>query len=569
LCLSGAALAVALAAPAYADNGPDVSSWQHPNGLAINWSQVRSDGHTFAIVKATEGPTGGSPYTNPYFAADWAAVRANGMYRGAYHFAQPALPAAQSATDQASYFISAVGNTSEGGDLPPALDLEVTNGLSPDDLIAWTQAFVSTVQSMTGRKPLIYFSPNFWKTNMKNTTAFNSYPLWIADWNGGNGPTLPLPGGWSSYTFWQYTSSGSVAGIQGRVDLSQYCCDPASLTALAYGAAKWAGWYSLGGSAAGRVAVGTNGDGRLEGFARGPNGTISHIWQTSAGAGWSSWYSLNGIGAGDPQVATNRDGRLEAFVVGTNGQLYHAWQVSPSGGWTSWYSLGGSFAGRPSVVVNGDGRLEAIVGGTDSAVWHVWQVAPGSGWTQPYTLGGSTTNDPAAATNADGRLEVFARRADQKVWHSWQVAPGSGWGNWYSLGGTLTGTPAATTNTDGRLEVFSLGADHTLYHAWQTLPSGGWFQFSSFGGSFSSDPVIAKNADSRLEIFLLDGSGQVAHAWQVAPGRGWVPFATLSGFIASSPPGVGTNADGRLELLVRGTDNTVWHAWQTARNGGL
>ncbi|MDP9324961.1 MAG: hypothetical protein M3O87_00300, partial [Candidatus Dormibacteraeota bacterium] len=291
-----------VAFPALAENGPDVSSWQHPNGQGINWSSVHTDGHSFAIVKATESTS----YTNPYFAGDWSAIKANAMYRGAYHFARPAD---SSGAAQANYFLSVVGNTSEGGDLPPALDLEVSDGLSPSALVAWTQSFVQTIEAGTGRKPLIYSYPSFWRNQMGNSTAFTSYPLWLADWTGGSGPNYPLPGGWSQYTFWQYTSSASVPGISGNVDMSQYCCDSASLNGIAYNAARWAMWYPLGGLAAGKVSMGTNGDGRLEAFVRGQDGTVQHIWQNSPGGGWTSWWSLNGPAGGDPVVATNRDGR--------------------------------------------------------------------------------------------------------------------------------------------------------------------------------------------------------------------------------------------------------------------
>ena len=46
--------------------GVDVASYQHPGGAAIDWGQVRSAGHRFAYVKASEGTS----YTNPYFAQD-------------------------------------------------------------------------------------------------------------------------------------------------------------------------------------------------------------------------------------------------------------------------------------------------------------------------------------------------------------------------------------------------------------------------------------------------------------------------------------------------------------------
>jgi GH25 family lysozyme M1 (1,4-beta-N-acetylmuramidase) len=208
--------------------GPDVSSWQHPNGASINWVLVKAAGHSFAFVKATEDTT----YTNPYFAADWKAIQAAGMDRGAYHFARPSS-SPQSAVNQANYFISVVGHTQSPGDLPPALDLEVNGGLSTTDLVSWTQTFLSTVQALTGRVPIIYASPNFWRTSMGNSTAFTGYPLWLAQW--APSPSFPLPGGWTSWTFWQYTDAGTVPGIQGNVDVSQYCCDFGSLSALAFG----------------------------------------------------------------------------------------------------------------------------------------------------------------------------------------------------------------------------------------------------------------------------------------------------------------------------------------------
>ena len=80
--------------------GPDVSSYQHPNGAAINWKKVDESGQQFAIVKATEGAS----YVNPYFAKDYAAAGAAGLVRGGYHFARPAYPIVSSATEQAKAF---------------------------------------------------------------------------------------------------------------------------------------------------------------------------------------------------------------------------------------------------------------------------------------------------------------------------------------------------------------------------------------------------------------------------------------------------------------------------------
>ena len=64
-------------------------------------------------------------------------------------------------------------------------------------------------------KPLIYTSPNFWLANMGNTRWFadHGYPLWIAHW-GVSAPSVPADNwGGNGWTYWQWTSTGHVAGI--------------------------------------------------------------------------------------------------------------------------------------------------------------------------------------------------------------------------------------------------------------------------------------------------------------------------------------------------------------------
>jgi GH25 family lysozyme M1 (1,4-beta-N-acetylmuramidase) len=73
---------------------------------------------------------------------------------------------------------------------------------------------------------MIYMSPAFWRNKMADTQWFadNGYHvLWIAHWTTAGTPDLPANAwGGNGWTFWQYTSSGSVAGISGRVDLDRY-----------------------------------------------------------------------------------------------------------------------------------------------------------------------------------------------------------------------------------------------------------------------------------------------------------------------------------------------------------
>ncbi|MGZ6826631.1 MAG: GH25 family lysozyme, partial [Mycobacteriales bacterium] len=182
---------------------------------------------SFAFVKATEGAS----YTNPWYAQDASGARAAHLVVGGYAFARPALPMS-TAVDQAKRLASVVGNVRTAGTFPPVLDLEVTGGLAPAQLVTWAQTFVEAVRSATGRTPIVYSYPYFWRTAMAASPAFGRYPLWLASYSSTAPAVLP---GWSAYSMWQYTSSASVPGIAGAADMSRWTGTAAAFSALADG----------------------------------------------------------------------------------------------------------------------------------------------------------------------------------------------------------------------------------------------------------------------------------------------------------------------------------------------
>jgi GH25 family lysozyme M1 (1,4-beta-N-acetylmuramidase) len=212
--------------------GVDVASWQHPNGAAIDWRQVRAAGHSFAFVKASEGTT----YRNPYFVGDFAGAGNAGLFRGAYHYARPAYPLS-TAVAQARYFVSTTGSLGGALDLPGVLDLEESGGLSKADLAQWARIWLGEVERLTGRPPIVYTGYYFWRDQVGNPTDIGlRNRLWLASYPADPNSTTfrPLvPAGWATWTFWQYTSTGRVPGIVGDVDLNRFCCDPAGLAGLA------------------------------------------------------------------------------------------------------------------------------------------------------------------------------------------------------------------------------------------------------------------------------------------------------------------------------------------------
>lgn len=182
--------------------GLDVSSWQG----SVNWAAVKSNGARFAYVKATEGTT----YKNPYFGAQIGGATSVGLIRGAYHFA---APSASDGATQAFYFVNNGGGWSADGiTMPPTLDIEDnpyggTNkcyGMSPSQLTTWVRDFTSTIYRLTNKQAMIYTGYWFWRDCLGNTTEFSSTnPLWLASYYT-NSPAIP--GGWSTYTIWQYAN---------------------------------------------------------------------------------------------------------------------------------------------------------------------------------------------------------------------------------------------------------------------------------------------------------------------------------------------------------------------------
>ncbi|MCU1676562.1 MAG: glycoside hydrolase family 25 [Frankiales bacterium] len=247
--------------PAVPLSGPDVSRWQHPNGVCINWAKVAAGDpatsippRSFAFIKATEGST----YTNPYLGrcggspakGDWAASGAAGLVRGVYHYARPNLPLSDAVTE-ADYFVSQIGDQRRPGTLAPVLDMEEAGSLTPAQLILWTQIWLDRVREATGRVPIIYTYPNFWKDRMGGSEGFHAYPVWMADYRAdctvrnlqcyaASGPVLPVQGNWPQWTWWQFTAFSPQPGISGKVDMSVFFGDEATLAALGDGTAPLA-----------------------------------------------------------------------------------------------------------------------------------------------------------------------------------------------------------------------------------------------------------------------------------------------------------------------------------------
>lgn len=218
-------LIVPALAPAKRVPGIDVSRFQG----RIDWQRVAETRVRFAFVQASRGRGKDCAVVpdrcgaDEYYARNYQNASAAGLRVGAYHRAfasgRGRKSAKRDARAEADLFIEVVGGLGPR-DLLPALDVETPfGGLGKRALRGWVRAWLERVREKLGARAFIYTNSSSWHaTGDTSTFARAGHPLWVANW-GVARPSVPADD-WSGqgWTVWQFTSSGSVKGIDGAVD---------------------------------------------------------------------------------------------------------------------------------------------------------------------------------------------------------------------------------------------------------------------------------------------------------------------------------------------------------------
>jgi lysozyme len=187
-------------------HGIDVSKYQQrSNWEAVKEMRAEDVKIGFVFIKATEGLGN----MDQQFRRNWKHSKEAGLPRGAYHF----FIAPKSGAEQAENFIRRV--ELEKGDLPPVLDVEQTYGVSNSSLRSEVKAFLDRLEAHYGVKPIIYTNVDFYNRHLKD--EFDSYPLWVAHYLKKDRPRIAR-----NWAFWQYSETGRVSGIRGKVDFNVF-----------------------------------------------------------------------------------------------------------------------------------------------------------------------------------------------------------------------------------------------------------------------------------------------------------------------------------------------------------
>ncbi len=192
--------------------GIDVSAHQGD----IDWQAVRNDGITFAFIRAAYRGYGtdGKICEDEKFKTNMQQALNAGLQVGVYFFSQAISE--QEAIEEAEFILSLV----QGYKLsyPIVFDWERysvvesrTYNTDSDTITACAKAFCERI-ALAGYRPMIYLNCEFGYYEY-DLEVLSDYDCWLAQYN--DKPTY-----YYHYTIWQYTKSGTVAGVPGAVDMN-------------------------------------------------------------------------------------------------------------------------------------------------------------------------------------------------------------------------------------------------------------------------------------------------------------------------------------------------------------
>lgn len=180
--------------------GVTISKYQNQAG-PIDWDAMKADGVTFAMIRV-----GYLNDVDPYFKENMEGAISHGIRVGVFLYSM-ALDE-ETARQEAQFVLDQIKGYSIS--YPVAYDVEsqylLNNGKTPQELANHTNIFCKMVAD-AGYRPILYGN-NQWLTNHIDISQV-PYDIWYARY-GTNGD-------FQNRKIWQFTETGSVAGITGNV----------------------------------------------------------------------------------------------------------------------------------------------------------------------------------------------------------------------------------------------------------------------------------------------------------------------------------------------------------------
>ena len=183
----------------------------------IDWEKVARAGIKFAYIRASyRGYGTGRIVPDEWFERNIKGAIAAGIKVGVYFFSQAIN--AEEGREEADYIINQVKKYKIS--LPIAIDTEYVsapnaraNSISKEIRTEAVKAFCARVYER--RYTALIYASTSWLNNQLDMSKLSIYKVWVAQYY-----SHVTYGG--EFQCWQYTSSGSVPGINGRVDMNYW-----------------------------------------------------------------------------------------------------------------------------------------------------------------------------------------------------------------------------------------------------------------------------------------------------------------------------------------------------------
>lgn len=191
----------------------DVSWWQH----SIDWSKAAAE-ISGAILRASYTTQKGFALEkDSTFPTNLAGAIAHGLPGGAYHYSQAI--SIDEAKKEAAFICNILAKNKAQITLPVVIDWEfggrlnssVAKKLGRAKCTEIIEAFCKVVTTY-GFTPMVYANYSTFSSYLDAAALKTKYKIWLAQY--ASKPSMGCD-------FWQYTSSGSVKGINGRVDMNR------------------------------------------------------------------------------------------------------------------------------------------------------------------------------------------------------------------------------------------------------------------------------------------------------------------------------------------------------------
>lgn len=185
--------------------GIDVSHWQGD----IDWEQVKASGIDFVIVKA--GGSDAGFYTDSRFEENYAGAKEAGLMVGAYYFVGELCKSSEDGAADAERFIDILKG--KQFEYPVFIDFEAPDS---SDMEGNTDAVIAFCEVMenAGYFVGVYASEISGFHDRLDDSRLQHISHWVARY--GDRPSTITE---DVFHIWQYSSTGSVAGIDGNVDM--------------------------------------------------------------------------------------------------------------------------------------------------------------------------------------------------------------------------------------------------------------------------------------------------------------------------------------------------------------